>query len=456
MSQSDEHGCDRSSLERTDSAAAATLIAYEGLAGNDVVKGQTLRLGVHLRECGVDVDALLFERADRLFRGYRDLRSLQAADAGITFRTRLVPRLPGAIGVAAAGAMAGPLLRGGAGVMHCRGMKGVRVAAYCNRSRLDRPILADIRGAEPEEAQYLVERGLKHERLRGKTTPSALMCALDEVEREAIAASDAICCVSEALAEHLAAKYRLDRDRIEVVHCGADSRFAFDAQQRERVRRTLGVSDSLVLCYMGGLTAWHCPNSIASLVAAVSVAMRTPIALLILSRDRAGAESLFRSLATGVKCIYRNVEPHEVPGYLSASDLGLLVPDDSLGNSVAFPVKFSEYSCCGLPVLATPYASDPAAYIRSSAMGALVAHDTSGRWHVEWPDGESLRSAIRRIARVTLAQRALHAERSAPSMRFDHTAKRVARLYQSMMAERSAARDGAQRVVSRKGRESLD
>jgi glycosyltransferase involved in cell wall biosynthesis len=70
--------------------------------------------------------------------------------------------------------------------------------------------------------------------------------------------------------------------------------------------------------------------------------------------------------------------PHnEVPGYLCAADVGILLRKDTLTNHVAAPIKFSEYMCCGLPCILSKSIGDTAQVIREGNAGIIL--DTEDR-----------------------------------------------------------------------------
>ena len=68
----------------------------------------------------------------------------------------------------------------------------------------------------------------------------------------------------------------------------------------------------------------------------------------------------------------RSVPPRDVPGLLIASDMGLLLRDNTLTNRVASPIKFGEYMAAGVPVLITPSLGDYSAAVVHSDLGIEV------------------------------------------------------------------------------------
>ena len=62
----------------------------------------------------------------------------------------------------------------------------------------------------------------------------------------------------------------------------------------------------------------------------------------------------------------------EVPKYLNAVDLAVVWRDDNIVNNVASPVKFSEYVCVGLPVIANNGVRLIENYINETKYGQVI------------------------------------------------------------------------------------
>lgn len=62
----------------------------------------------------------------------------------------------------------------------------------------------------------------------------------------------------------------------------------------------------------------------------------------------------------------------EVPNYLNAADIGVIWRNNDIVNNVACPVKFSEYACCGLPVLSNKGVTLIKNYIEDTGFGKII------------------------------------------------------------------------------------
>jgi len=67
-----------------------------------------------------------------------------------------------------------------------------------------------------------------------------------------------------------------------------------------------------------------------------------------------------------------SVKHQDVPKYLMASDVGLLLREDHLVNNVASPIKFAEYIRCGLPVILTKGIGDLDNIVQQNKIGLVL------------------------------------------------------------------------------------
>jgi len=256
---------------------------------------------------------------------------------------------------------------------------------------------------------------------------------LERIESAAVAGAKGICCVSAALADHLSEKHLIPRAKIDVVHCGADPSFEFNSELRRRVRGELHLNGELVLCHLGGLGSVHRPDRVVSFISALHK-IGADVALLLLSRDLDAMELVKAQLPSSVRVFAKSAEAAQIPGYLCAADAGLLMLDEALRNAVSFPVKFSEYSCCGLPVIATGASRDPARYIEASGFGMIVDEAEQLGWRATVP-AESLTQGIERLRKVSSSQREAQSTAAAEIMRFDHTASTLRDIYSILLED---------------------
>lgn len=237
-------------------------------------------------------------------------------------------------------------------IIHTRGEGYVRFV----RHAIDRfnynnvKILSDIRGALVEETQiynrfYPIQHQLKIYQQQKN---------LKLVGPK----SDGISCVSEQLRQYVLNNTQIDSSKIFVKHCFAGYEFTFSREVRKRYREKLGLYDEDVvfLFVTGNDSKWQNTDVIVKSI------VDKGYKILNLSKRKIELHNVIN--------LY--VPYSEVPNYLNAADIGIIWRNDDVVNNVASPTKFSEYVCCGLPVIANRGVSLVIDYISESGYGKIV------------------------------------------------------------------------------------
>jgi glycosyltransferase involved in cell wall biosynthesis len=196
-----------------------------------------------------------------------------------------------------------------------------------------------------------------------------------------------VLCVSTALRDRLVAEHGLDPARSTIVPCVADAeKFGPGEEERAAVRRELGVADRFVVIYPGRFGAWHYnPETFAAVRALMDA--DPSVFFLVLTPDRDEAAALAaRTLPEGRYAI-RSARHDEVPRFLRAADLGVLLRAPDPLNEVACPTKFAEYVLTGLPVLISAGIGDCSPFVAAESAGAVL----------ERPDPQAAVAAVARI-----------------------------------------------------------
>ncbi|OPZ19486.1 MAG: putative glycosyl transferase [candidate division BRC1 bacterium ADurb.BinA364] len=230
------------------------------------------------------------------------------------------------------------------------------------------PILADLRGALPEETWHY---GAASWPIR-----LAEYAIARRMERRIVEQADALNCVSVAFREHLIARYGAKPERICVTPVCVDSQlFFYDAGQRREERARLGWNDSAVFLYSGRRQRWQLPECLFDNLR--WLLQRLPRARgAILTVEPGAFEQDLRALGEAErKRIEIRSLPHGGMGRaLRAADAGLLFRRRDLVNRVACPTKFYEYLACGLAVCCTEGIGDVSALARQKGMGWTLSH----------------------------------------------------------------------------------
>jgi len=148
---------------------------------------------------------------------------------------------------------------------------------------------------------------------------------------------DKISVVSKYLKEYLVTNYNVESEKIVITSCLASTAFRFNEHKREDVRQKLNLdnNDMLIVFSSGGTANWQNSDIL-------SVLAEKGLKVLNLSKREIPHKNI----------INKFVDYAEMPFYLNAADAAIIWRDKSIVNKVSSPVKFSEYICCGLPVIA--------------------------------------------------------------------------------------------------------
>ncbi len=228
----------------------------------------------------------------------------------------------------------------------------------------------DVRGVEPEEFIYATSKGSASERLSRRA--ESRYRGLVRVERSAAEAADFFLCVSEKLKAHMVDKYGVPRRKIAVVPCGVSERFSFDPRIRGRIRRELGLEGSFVFIYTGSTTANQMVPEMLKLFEGFRGRFQKSFLIMLVHEAEDVVPHLWRFRSLDGSVLLQKVANEKVPELLNAADFGLLLMEKGVQNEVRAPIKFSEYMCCGLPVITTDAAGDAKAEMMSQRVGVVL------------------------------------------------------------------------------------
>jgi len=228
-------------------------------------------------------------------------------------------------------------------VIHCRGhLNAYRGLLLQEMNPALIAVIADLRGAVSDEAGQ--GRGLL-----AKGFGRYLMNFYQQIERQVVERADAILCVSNAFKDFLQTRY--DVKNLMIIPTYVDtSRFRFSPSLRQLYREKLRIVDRTVLAYSGGVAPWQRIEDTIDLFIELKE-NAADMFMLFLTPEPAQLRKMIGEKIQPHDFTVLQVPHREVPGYLSAADVGVLIREDRLTNHVAAPIKFSEYMCCGLPCI---------------------------------------------------------------------------------------------------------
>jgi glycosyltransferase involved in cell wall biosynthesis len=254
-------------------------------------------------------------------------------------------------------------------VIHCRGhLNAYRGLLLQEPNPALIAVIGDLRGAVSDEVGQ--GRGLV-----AKGFGRYLRHFYQQIERQVVERADAILCVSNAFKEFLQTRYDVKNPMIIPTYVDT-SRFIFSHSLRQLYREKLRIADRTVLTYSGGVAPWQRIEDTIDLFVRLKE-NAADLFMLFLTQEPARLKKMIGGKIQPYDFTVLQVPHWEVPGYLSAADVGVLLREDRLTNHVAAPIKFSEYMCCGLPCILSKNIGDTAQVIRE--IGAGIVLDSEGK-----------------------------------------------------------------------------
>lgn len=352
-----------------------------------VIDSQVVDTVIAVAREGVQFDLLFLTNPGPLWRRrdyYATRRREIAARTGGAVRVLPAPHPLTRAGAAfATGLIASELLRSrGRLVVHARTDNPAYFASRIARRSARLRYVYDARGAfEGEWRLTAAAAGL---------SPAAIERGMQRqlaVRHAAVSHAAHVLCVSSVLRDRLVELHGLDPARASVVPCVADAaKFGPDEQARDEARRALGLEGRFVVVYPGRFGTWHYNEETFAVVRGLMDADPSVFFLVLTPDTEAAAALAARTLPEGRFAI-RSARHDEVPRYLRAADLGVLLRAPDPLNEVACPTKFAEYVMTGLPVLISAGIGDCSPFVEHEQAGAVLAQ----------PDPKEAVAAVARI-----------------------------------------------------------
>lgn len=321
-------------------------------------------------------------------------------------------------------------------IVRCRGSRMTALALDAIRGWKHAKVIYDCRGAEAFEAIQMA--GL--EATPRDQWPRKMQHAIDRVaanEQRAVEESAGVTCVSHALVNTLQKRYpAISDDKFCVVPCCPNvAAFSREITRRDESRRELGLSDKFVVTYLGSLVWYQMPEESLRIFRLIRE-LRPDAHFLAITTDPAKMKTLIeKSGIASTNTTVRSFPPQEVPRWLVASDIGLMLRDTSETNRVASPVKFGEYLAAGVPVIVSQHLGDCTEIVRSQGLGVdldLTSDDAVVR--------ERLRSFVRSGPECVAAARQRSQEYAATALQWSHLIPPLTDWYQTLLGAPVAAR----------------
>ncbi len=181
---------------------------------------------------------------------------------------------------------------------------------------------------------------------------SLLIRSLDGIASFLYRRAHCIVVVSEAFKTRLVAERGVPESKIAVIENGVDPEEFRPREDAGEVRRRLGLEGRFVVSYIGTLGYAHRLGSV--LEAAARLSALAPDVMFLLVGEGAEKEKLREAAAqrglTNVKFVDQRPRK-EVPVYISASDVCLVLLKDAELFTTVLPSKMFEFMACERPVV---------------------------------------------------------------------------------------------------------
>lgn len=254
-------------------------------------------------------------------------------------------------------------------VFHCRGESAAEWAIALRRFFPRSAIVVDVRGPWPDE--LLFARGYDGPDSADARSLSDYHGALDRL-RGVCAATEEVFSVSQGMLKWLR-EVGVPDERLTYVPCCAE-RVEYDEGRREAARARLGLTDKLVLAYLGIVTRYqHVEGGVIPFFAKTLAHLHNAH-LLVITPD---ADTVHRTLAASAipaaAATVLTLPQREVGDTLRAADAGFLLRSPSRLTRVVQPVKLGEYLSVGVPVIVSRGAGRIDEMIENARAGVVTS-----------------------------------------------------------------------------------
>ena len=183
--------------------------------------------------------------------------------------------------------------------------------------------------------------------------------------------SHRILCVSQTLHDNLAQTYNAFHE-YNILPCSVNFQlFSKERmERREEFRECYGLSDRIVLAYLGGTHQWQCLNETFDIFSRLHKLDNRYYFCLFTNGNLSSFSSKIESIRDSFMTM--PLSEDNLVEHLSMIDAGFVIRDNMLLNANSSPTKIGEYMACGAMVIATQYSGDAPFLIKGSGFGFIL------------------------------------------------------------------------------------
>ncbi|MBN2319356.1 MAG: glycosyltransferase family 4 protein [Acidobacteria bacterium] len=245
-----------------------------------------------------------------------------------------------------------------ADIVHAEALYCARIASEVKKTMQNITFSIDWHGINPEESTMY---GAHENRIK----------ALEEMEKELLGQSDLNIFVSRQMSKHYEDKYGLTHLKHEIVPCCVSDTFLND----NYFTPIDGITEKhLVFGYAGTMANWQCGAEMIQLFSRLYKASpESRFVFLVPKSDQSKLYEYIEHVELPSHCyLVKEVPHHEVPAWLKAFHVGVLLRKNNPVNLVSSPTKYAEYLAAGVPVLVTDCVGDYSEHVKKHNVGLVI------------------------------------------------------------------------------------
>lgn len=236
----------------------------------------------------------------------------------------------------------------------CRGVFAFGLANKCRKQ--NHKLVFDARGAyHAEFSEYKM------------VDDENFIESIKQLECDAIKKADKCLAVSKELIGYWFNNYAYNaKDKTQVIPCTVSENFLRYSiySKRSEFNET-----DIVICFSGSSSGWQSESQLVDFLVA-QLQRNSSVKVLLLSKFDLNKYSKLNQFKDRITIKW--VKAEDMPYWLSQSDYGILIREETVTNKVSSPVKFGEYLSCGCKVLISENVGDFTEFVRKNKCGLIL------------------------------------------------------------------------------------
>ncbi|MBN2089836.1 glycosyltransferase, partial [candidate division KSB1 bacterium] len=140
---------------------------------------------------------------------------------------------------------------------------------------------------------------------------------------------------------------------------------------REEIRHQYQLTSRIIFVFSGSMGLWEQTHSLVQVFKNIQKEIPAAFLLIITQTQNEENHKIFEQIKSDSFLIL-HLPPEQVPMFLMAADIGLLIRQKHLINKVSLTVKFGEYLAAGLPVMVTASTGEAARLVMTYQCGTVI------------------------------------------------------------------------------------